>query len=89
VNFNVYLDDDLARRLAALAKRTGAPRNALIRQAVAHWLARATVDWPAAVLAWEGDPACLPFEGFRSDLAEPSDDPLVRRVASPRRRRPR
>jgi predicted transcriptional regulator len=76
VNFNVYLDDELAARLASLAKQTGAPRNAVIRQAVASWVSGARAAWPSAVLEWAGDASVTPFEGARRELAEPPHDPL-------------
>ena len=87
MNFNVYLDDDLARRLAALAKRTGARRNALVRQAVANLVASTSTSWPEAVLAWTGDASVAPFESFRRELSEPNDDPFAPTPSRPRRRR--
>ena len=82
VNFNVYLDDALVRRLDALAKQMGEPRNALIRRAVASWVEHPRQQWPAAVLAWKGDPSFPPFENARAELSEPAPDPF-----SPDRRR--
>ena len=84
VNFNVYLDDVIARRLERLAKRTGKPRNAIIRRAVATWLERAQVGWPTVVLEWTGDSSMPPFEQSRRELQEPADDPFlpVRRTRS-------
>jgi hypothetical protein len=88
VNFNVYIDDTLARKLAVLARRTGAPRNALIRKAIAQWVARSKAGWPTVVLEWEGDPSSVPFEELRAELAAPSADPFSSRTPS-RPHRPR
>jgi len=77
VNFNVYLDDALVRRLDALAKKTGQPRNALIRRAVASWVEHARTEWPTGVLEWTGDPSWPPFEQVRQELAEPTGDPFA------------
>lgn len=89
VNFNVYLDDDLVRRLEALAKRKGSPRNAVIREAVSRWVNRAGVDWPELVLEWRGDPSTPRFEDARSELSAPSADPFVAEPPRKVRRRPR
>jgi predicted transcriptional regulator len=83
MNFNVYLEDALARRLTVTAKRTGVRRNALIRQAVADWVTRTGASWPAAVLGWMGDPAMRPFEASRAELAKMDDDPLSSAKARP------
>jgi predicted transcriptional regulator len=76
VNFNVYLDDELVRRLDALSKRTGIRRNALIREAVGNLVRRRKTTWPDIILEWKGEPDAVPFEDARSELAEPADDPF-------------
>jgi len=77
MNFNVYLDEATVNRLNALARESGATRNALIRQAVAHLLDDAApAGWPSSVMAWEGDPSVPPFEGARVSLRPPKADPL-------------
>lgn len=88
----MYLDDELVRRLEALAKRTGARRNAIIRQAVAAWVGRAGAEWPSIVAEWRRDPAAPRFDDMRSELVEPPADPFApakRRGKRPVRRKPR
>lgn len=89
MNFNVYLDDALARRLDDAARRKRLPRNALVRSAVAAWLEREAAPWPDAVLRFTGDASATPFEAHRGELEEPVDDPLAlgSRPTKPRRRR--
>jgi predicted transcriptional regulator len=78
VNFNLYLEDATGKRLARLAEQTGRSRNALIREAIADWLARAEhKGWPAAVEGFEGVEDAPPFEQYRSHLAPADDDPLA------------
>ena len=93
MNLNVYLDDDSAKRLDRIAKTTGKPRNALIRQAVQAWLAEQGRRWPKEVLEFAGDPSLDPFEWHRAELSAPADDPLAaepdRRAVAKRRRRER
>ena len=86
MNFNVYLDDELAKRLSKLAKRTGSPRDALIRRAVASWVRGAGAAWPARVLEWKGDPSATPFEDARLELAKAPADPFEREESRPARR---
>jgi hypothetical protein len=87
VNFNVYLDDETARRLDAVAKASGAPRNALVRRAVAEWLERTGAGWPALILEYAGDPTVQPFESHRDELQPPNDDPFAPSRAHDRKRR--
>jgi hypothetical protein len=91
VNFNLYLDDDSARRLDRLAKTVRKPRNALIREAVQAWLAEQSRRWPKEVLEFSGDPSLEPFEAHRAVLLAPTDDPFQmeapRRAVGKRRRR--
>jgi hypothetical protein len=93
VNFNVYVSDDLARRLAALAKRSGTKRNTLIRKALESWVGRAGTAWPDVVLLWTGEPKAVPFESFRGELEGAREDPFEREARGtrrpPRRRRRR
>jgi hypothetical protein len=86
VNFNVYLDDDTARRLEAMARSTGTPRNAIVREAIAAWLERAGHSWPPLVLEFEGDPEVAPFEASRSEFRPPVEDPFATTAAQDRRR---
>ena len=78
MNFNVYLDDETGRALAALAKRRHTTRNALIRDAVRDWLARhGQRTWPNSVLEFTGDPEFEPFERRREELCPEADDPFA------------
>ena len=68
MNFNVYLDDETAKRLDAVARASGKPRNALVRQAVAAWLEHEGRPWPRVVMDYVGDPDIAPFESYRAEL---------------------
>jgi len=91
VNFNVYLDRDSADRLNRLARKTGTPRNALVRQAVRTWLDQNAAAWPKEVLEFGAEPSLVPFEAHRAELAPASDDPFGSspRPGPSRRRGPR
>ena len=94
VNFNVYVDDVTADKLKRLARRTGASRNALVREAIAVYLERGASEWPAIVTEFDGDDRVPAFETARAELAAPVDDPFAKqrgrgpRRASSRRARP-
>jgi hypothetical protein len=88
VNFNLYLDDDSADRLNQLARKTGTPRNALVRQAVRTWLDRNAAVWPQEVLEFEAEPSLVPFEAHRAELVPARDDPFGSSHRSVRSRRP-
>lgn len=78
MNFNIYLDDETARRLTAVSQTRHQPRNALIRQAVREWLSRHDEHrWPEEVLAFEGLDDMPAFEANRDRLIAPLTDPFA------------
>jgi len=78
MNFNIYLDDETGQQLTIAAKDSGENRNALIRQAVAEWLARhGKPQWPEAVLNFQGIADMPAFESSRDQLGAPNSDPLA------------
>ena len=79
MNFNIYLNTALGEALKRLAKRRKTTRNALIRQAVEDLVAKESEsqNWSAAVLEWRGDPTFEAFEGHRTQLSRPVEDPLA------------
>jgi predicted transcriptional regulator len=79
MHFNLYLDDSLAKELDKTAKRLGASRSGLIRQAVREWLDKGRLGaptWPQAVLEWRGVEDFPPFEDSRRELRAPPERPL-------------
>ncbi len=78
MNFNVYLDNETAKQLRNLVKRTKKTRNAIIREAIRAWVDRqARPAWPDVVLRWRGDPEAPRFEDTRADLGPLHDDPFA------------
>ena len=76
MRFNIYLDDEAGQQLTIAAKDSGEHCNALIRQAVAEWLARhGKPQWPEAVLSFQGIADMPAFEPSRDQLRAPSSDP--------------
>lgn len=75
MNINVYLEDTLAKSLDYCAKKTGASRNAIIREAVREWIIHHEVkQWPKSVLDFKGYADVPSFESFRDDLLPPDDE---------------
>ena len=86
VNFNVYVDDVTADKLKRLARKTGASRNALVREAIAVYLERGASEWRAIVMEFDGDARVRAFETARAELSAPVDDPFtIQRNRGPRR----
>ena len=72
MTFSIYLDEKLTASLNRIAKESGRPRNALIRQALAEWLAqRQPAHWPTEVLAFKGVAGAPQFEQSRKALKPP------------------
>jgi predicted transcriptional regulator len=79
MNFNIYLNTAVGEALKRLAKRRKTTRNALIREAVEDLVAKEieSQTWSSAVLEWQGDSTFEPFEGHRTRLRSPTEDPLA------------
>ncbi|HYA34768.1 MAG TPA: ribbon-helix-helix domain-containing protein [Candidatus Binataceae bacterium] len=72
MNFSVHLDQDTVERLNQTAKESGKTRNALIREAVAQWLAlRQSSEWPPEVAKFKGVGRFRRFEAHRKELKPP------------------
>jgi len=77
MNFNIYLDDETAKRLKQITEKTTQSRNAIIRQAINQWLDKEkTSKWPNKIIKFKGFdmPA---FEENRNELKPISTDPFV------------
>ncbi len=78
MNFSIHLEDSLVEVLNAMAQREGRPRNALIREAIAEFVARkGRTHWPREVEQLAGAaPELEPFESHRCELGAAREDPL-------------
>jgi hypothetical protein len=57
-----------------VVRETGRTRNALIREAVRHWLATTEhSEWPPAVRDFKGYASAVRFEEHRQGLSDPQD----------------
>jgi len=74
MNFNVYMDPNLAKKLEAKIKESHKTRNAIIREALDQYLAGGSQKrWSEAFLNFTGDPNSILFESYRDKLSEDSD----------------
>ncbi len=73
MNFSVYLKDELAHKLEAIAKREKVSRNNLINEAVERLIKEHEAsDWGEEILNWQG---CPEFElPDNEDLIAPSEE---------------
>lgn len=73
MNFSIYLNDDLGKKLQAIAEREQVSRNNLINEAIARLVEeREASTWGEEVLNWSG---CPEFEiGSRDDLSTPKEE---------------
>jgi predicted transcriptional regulator len=78
MNFNVYLDDDTAKRLQEATELSNESRNAIIRKAITFWLNYSNKNrWADDILAFQGIEDFPAFESNRDDLTLPKDDPFL------------
>lgn len=71
MNFNLYLDDRMAKEPDRAAKKLGETRCRLIRKAPCEWFDKKTLGspgWPSLILEWQGAPEMPPLESYRDDL---------------------
>ncbi len=73
MNFSVYLKDELAYRLQALAEKEQVSRNHLIAEAIERLVKeRESSSWGEEVMSWQG---CPEFElPARDDLLAPKEE---------------
>ena len=73
MNFSVYLKDELAAKLEAIAKRENVSRNNLIKEAVERLVCDHEAScWNEEILNWQG---CSEFElPNKEDLIAPSEE---------------
>jgi hypothetical protein len=86
MNFDLYLDDQTAKKLDKIAKTLGETRGGLIRNALREWLDKRTLGspgWTSLILEWQGDPDVPPFESYRGELLQPREGAPLREI-SPR-----
>lgn len=77
--FNIDIDDQMGHQLATIAKKRGQSSNTLICDVIIEWLQRHPIpsQWPPTVKAFKGIKDFPPFESYRSELNQPSQDPLA------------
>ena len=70
MNFNVYLDDHLAKDLASFCQHSHKKRNAVIRDALELYIHQAMPkSWPQSILKFKGIQDIEPFENYRDELS--------------------
>ncbi len=78
MNFNIYLDDDTAKRFQEATELSNESRNAIIRKAITFWLSYSNKNrWTDDILAFQGIEDFPAFENNRDDLTLPKDDPFL------------
>lgn len=71
MNFNIYVNDTIAKKLKQLAESEGKSKNSLIRKAIENFIKeKSTETWPAEILNFSGDDDMdiEPFESHRKEL---------------------
>ena len=73
MNFSIYLNDELGKKLQEIAEREQVLRNNLINEAIARLIEeREASTWSEEVLNWSG---CPEFEiGSKDDLIAPKEE---------------
>ena len=73
MNFSIYINDELGKKLQEIAEREHISRNNLINEAIARLIEeREASTWGEEVLNWSG---CPKFEiGSRDDLTAPKKE---------------
>ena len=73
MNFSIYLNDELGKKLQEIAEREHISRNNLINEAIARLIEeREASSWGEEILNWSG---CPEFEiGSRDDLIAPKEE---------------
>jgi predicted transcriptional regulator len=74
MNFNLYLEDELGRKVNSIIKETGRKRNEILREAIANWVKEHfDKKWPASITNFEGCKDYIEPQDLRSELKKPND----------------
>lgn len=77
MNFNVYIEADLGKEVAFLAKKLGRSRNSIIREALSAWVIdHCSSSWPPSIQRHRGDSRFPRLEDYRSELLQPKDEDM-------------
>ncbi len=77
MNVNIYLEENLYKRLSGYSKKTHLTRNMIIRRAIDEWLKNhEKKEWPEHFFDFEGDPNFPTEKELRKGLLAPPKDPL-------------
>ncbi len=77
MNINIYVEDNLGKKIKERAELLGKSRNSIIREAIKEWLQHHKANqWPTSVQKFKGVSDFPPFESHRSELTNPAEDPL-------------
>lgn len=78
MNYNIYVNDNLAKQLDLVALSTHKKRNALIQEAISLLIDVYTKKkWPESILNFKGIDNNMKWEGFeqnRQELKEPTNN---------------
>jgi len=78
MNVNIYLEENLYKRLSSYSAETHMSRNLIIRSALDQWLRNhEKTVWPAHFFEFEGDPDFPGAQEIRKGLRSPPKDPLA------------
>ncbi|AFZ52855.1 CopG family transcriptional regulator [Cyanobacterium aponinum UTEX 3222] len=74
MNFNIYLEDELANDLIVIAKKSGKTRNSLVREAIHEYVNKQHhLQWSEKILNFNGVDDGIEFESYRDELLSPND----------------
>lgn len=74
MNFNIYLEDELANDLIIIAKKSGKTRNSLVREAIYEYINKQhRLQWSEKILNFNGIDDGIEFESYRDELLSPND----------------
>lgn len=77
MNFNIYLEDELGRKLDNICQLSGKKRNTIIREALETWIQQYSMpDWPESIKTFQGEPESIRFESHRAELKEPDEESI-------------
>ncbi|NRB11319.1 MAG: hypothetical protein HRU35_06905 [Rickettsiaceae bacterium] len=69
MNMNIYLEDQLAKKLVTFAEKLHRKKNAIVREAIKDWIDKhSRQKWPDSVLQFKGIEDFPDIEELRKDV---------------------
>jgi metal-responsive CopG/Arc/MetJ family transcriptional regulator len=75
MNLNIYLEEELAKKLAVYSEKLNRKKNSIVREAIRDWVEKHTKKkWPKSILEFKGIKDFPSVTELRQDIDDKDED---------------